>query len=84
VTHQKNRDLPDTSEREKWILITVAVVTLWMGIGSPYFTRRFATPCKTVLEQMNRNFLHEVAAPGTTPLDIRSVTDNSAERLATR
>lgn len=66
IVHTKNRDLPDTSPREKWMLAVLAVVILWMGILSPQFTHRFATPCQTVLEQMNRNMMHEVAAPGVT------------------
>jgi NADH-quinone oxidoreductase subunit M len=63
IVHTKNRDLPDTSPREEWMLAVLAVVILWMGILSPQFTRRFATPCQAVLEQMNRNTMHEVAAP---------------------
>ena len=53
VTHEKNRELTDTSARENWMLAVLAVVILWMGISSPFFTRRFAAPCKTVLEQMS-------------------------------
>jgi NADH-quinone oxidoreductase subunit M len=68
VTHQKNRELPDTDTREKWILATMAVVVLWMGIGSPFFTRRFAVPCQTVLEQMTRPFAREVALPAAGPV----------------
>jgi hypothetical protein len=63
VTVEKNRTLPDASTREKWILATMAVITLWMGIGSPYFTRRFAAPTQNVLDQMQRNFPQE-ARPG--------------------
>ena len=66
VTHEKNRELADISIREKGILATLAVVILWMGIGSPFFTRRFAAPSQAVLEQMNRNFMHEAATPGET------------------
>jgi NADH-quinone oxidoreductase subunit M len=84
VTHQKNRELPDASVREKWILATMAVVTLWMGLGSPYFTRRFATPCKVVLEQMQRNVMREVALPQAPPMANNGAADNSAERLASR
>lgn len=62
----------------------MAVVILWMGIGSPYFTRRFAEPCKTVIEQMNRNLMHEVGVPGAPPLASDRIADTSAERLASR
>jgi NADH-quinone oxidoreductase subunit M len=84
VTHEKNRALPDVSTREKSMLIAFAVVILWMGIGSPYLTRRFATPCETILQQMNRNFMHEVVAPPRAPLAPKSPADNPSERLASR
>jgi NADH-quinone oxidoreductase subunit M len=84
VTHEKNRQLADASVREKWILAVMAVVTLWMGIGSPFFTRRFATPCQTVLEQMNRNLLHEASTPTLAHPAVVSNLENSMERLASR
>jgi NADH-quinone oxidoreductase subunit M len=84
VIHAKNRALPDVSAREKWILAVMAVVTLWMGIGSPFFTRRFATPCQTVLEQMNRNMLHEASGPPPDKPSASSTIENSTERLASR
>ncbi len=63
VTSEKNRTLPDTSSREKWILVSVAVVTLWMGIGSISFTRRFAASCQNVLDQMGPEPAQEAVAP---------------------
>jgi NADH-quinone oxidoreductase subunit M len=64
VTVEKNRTLPDASPREKWILATMAVITLWMGIASPYFTRRFAAPSQNVLDQMQRQFPQEASTSG--------------------
>src|SRR5258708_2084896 len=61
VTVEKNRTLPDASPREKWILATMAVITLWMGIASPYFTRRFAAPSQNVLDQMQRQSPQEAS-----------------------
>jgi NADH-quinone oxidoreductase subunit M len=84
ITHEKNRELSDLSSREKGMLIALAVVILWMGIGSPYFTRRFAAPCDAVLSQMNRNFMREVAAPAPPAPPSHNVANNSAERLASR
>jgi NADH-quinone oxidoreductase subunit M len=63
VTVERNRTLPDASSREKWILATMAVVTLWMGIGSAFFTRRFAASCQNVLDQMQRQQAREAVAP---------------------
>jgi len=84
VTHEKNRELPDTSAREQWILVTVAVVILWMGLGSPFFTRRFAAPCKALIEQTNPNVMHEVMFPDVAGPHDREHAKNSVERLASR
>src|SRR6202790_300694 len=40
ITHDKNGALPDADARERGILFLMAAVNLWMGIGSPVFTRR--------------------------------------------
>ncbi len=64
VTRDENRGLPDLSAREKWILVPVAFVTLWMGIGSADFTRRFAASSQNVLDQMQRpNAAYEADDP---------------------
>jgi len=94
VTHEKNRELPDTDLREKWILATMAGVVLWMGIGSPFFTRRFAIPCQTVIDQMARPFAREAALPAASPLAATpgssghmlasSLTQSSSERSGIR
>ena len=86
VTHQKNRELHDISPREKWMLVTLAVVILWMGIGSPFFTRRFAAPCEAVLQQMNRNVMHEVSTPSRSgpSASTSGAAETSTERVASR
>jgi hypothetical protein len=38
-----------------------------MGVNSPFFTRRFAAPCKTLIEQLNPNVMHEAGLPITAP-----------------
>jgi NADH:ubiquinone oxidoreductase subunit 5 (subunit L)/multisubunit Na+/H+ antiporter MnhA subunit len=89
VTVEKNRTLPDASPREKWILAVMAVITLWMGVGSPYFTRRFAAPSQNVLDQMQRQFpqeatsRHAVSGDGTSGHDFsRAVTKGNTSALA--
>jgi NADH-quinone oxidoreductase subunit M len=86
VTQQKNRELQDIVPREKWMLVTLAAVILWMGIGSPFFTRRFAASCEAVLQQMNRNVMHEVSAPFSSgpSLSTSGATETSTERVASR
>src|SRR5689334_1368215 len=98
ITVEKNRTLPDASAREKWILATMAVVTLWMGIGSTFITNRTAAATQTVMEQVEPQRAYEVAAPGGTksqakvvPVSVKqtknpssSAATISVERLGTR
>jgi len=67
VTNEKNRNLPDIDAREKWGLIVFAVITLWMGIGSPYFTRRVAAPVNAVIEQTKSRYAEEASKPAAMP-----------------
>ena len=82
ITHQQNRELKDTSARENGMLWALSVVILWMGINSPFFTRRLAVPCKAVIEQMNPNLMHEAAVPGVGVPGSGLQAQNSMERLA--
>ncbi len=63
ITREKNRTLPDASAREKWILATMAVVTLWMGIGSTFITKRTAAAAQEVIDQVEPQRPYEAAAP---------------------
>ncbi|MGH9681107.1 MAG: complex I subunit 4 family protein, partial [Candidatus Acidiferrales bacterium] len=54
ITKDKNSALPDADLRERGILFVMAAIILWMGIGSPFFTRRMETATQTVLQQMQR------------------------------
>jgi NADH-quinone oxidoreductase subunit M len=63
VTVEKNRALPDISSREFGILATMAVITLWMGIGSTFFTHRFAASSQNVLDQMQRSNPQQATRP---------------------
>jgi NADH-quinone oxidoreductase subunit M len=54
ITVEKNKSLPDVSVRERWILASIAVITLWMGIGSTFITGRTANASQSVLDQMVR------------------------------
>ena len=88
ITHEKNRALSDASVREKWILATMAVITLWMGIGSTFITRRTAAASQTVIDQVEPQRPYEAASPSVaTPRAKReSATAKviSSERLGIR
>ena len=66
VTVEKNRTLPDASSRERFILATMAVAIIFMGIASPLFTRRMQASTDNVLQQMNRP--ENAARPPAIPL----------------
>jgi NADH-quinone oxidoreductase subunit M len=63
ITREKNRTLPDASAREKWILATLAVVILWMGMGSTFITKRTAAAAQDVIDQVEPQRPYEAAAP---------------------
>ena len=63
VTVEKNKTLPDASERERFILATMCAVILWMGIGSVFITKRTAEATDTVRKQMERGGWAETAVP---------------------
>src|SRR5580693_7130894 len=51
VTNEKNRTLPDASGRERFILVTVAVAILFMGVASPLFTHRMQATTDNLVQQ---------------------------------
>jgi NADH:ubiquinone oxidoreductase subunit 4 (subunit M) len=60
ITQDKNGTLPDADPRERGILFLMAAVILWMGIGSPFFTRRMETSTQNVLQLMQRPGAYDV------------------------
>jgi NADH-quinone oxidoreductase subunit M len=49
-----NRTLPDATTRERAILLSMAIMILFMGIASPLFTKRMEVSTNSVLHQMER------------------------------
>jgi NADH-quinone oxidoreductase subunit M len=89
ITHERNRTLPDASAREKGILVTMAVVTLWMGIGSVFITLRTDAASQTVIDQVEARRPYEATAPNRIPhqatiAPASGVKVISAERLGAR
>jgi NADH-quinone oxidoreductase subunit M len=54
LTQDRNGTLPDLDTRERGILFVMAALILWMGIGSPFFTRRTEAYTQNVLQLMQR------------------------------
>jgi NADH-quinone oxidoreductase subunit M len=86
ITVEKNKTLPDASGRETGILVTMAVITLWMGVGSTFFTHRTAASSQNVLDQMQRSGPQEASAPAIPASIVHNgtVKQISLERPATR
>ncbi len=91
VTNAKNKTLSDTTPLEKWVLVTMSAIMLWMGVGSPFITKRVATACNKVVNEMKTNYAQEAAVPSATlsgrtgPQAVSPAsTALSTERLAPR
>ena len=80
VTVEKNRTLPDASGRERFILATMAVAILFMGIASPLFTRRMQASTENILQLMNRP--ENAARPLAVPRAARATTVPAPPRAA--
>jgi NADH-quinone oxidoreductase subunit M len=89
VTHAKNETLPDASGRERFILVTMSLVMLWMGIGSTYFTRRTGASAQAVIDVVEPQRPYEAALPGepiiqrrVNPDQVRVISQKSAAESA--
>jgi NADH-quinone oxidoreductase subunit M len=80
ITQDKNGKLADLDMRERGILIVMAAMILWMGIGSMDFTRRTETSSQNVLQLMQRPGGYNAGAePGR---DGRGGVENSRDSVA--
>ena len=63
VTVERNRALADIDRREQLILVALAFMALWMGIGSADFTRRSESSTRNIFELMKRPGAYNAGAP---------------------
>jgi NADH-quinone oxidoreductase subunit M len=73
ITQDKNGRLPDLEMRERGILFVMAALILWMGIGSPFFTRRTEAYTQNVLQLMQRPQAYNAGGAstyGTSSMDL--------------
>jgi NADH-quinone oxidoreductase subunit M len=54
VTNEKNRAIPDLSDREKVILVSLVYVILWMGVYPQTFLRRLDTSVTQIMQHVER------------------------------
>ena len=76
VTLEKNQALPDASARERFSLVAICVLALFMGVASPLFTGRTeATVSRIRLLEMSRpNVYNAARRPGGAPAALRQQT----------
>jgi NADH-quinone oxidoreductase subunit M len=68
VTQERNRELPDADLRERCVLVVMAALILWMGIGSVAFTRRTESSARNIIDLMQRPQLYNArSAAGPQP-----------------
>ncbi len=60
VTRERNQQLADADPRERILLGALAVLILWMGVGSPMFTSRMEAATNRVLREMQRPGVYNV------------------------
>jgi NADH-quinone oxidoreductase subunit M len=73
ITQDKNGKLADLDTRERGILLVMTALILWMGIGSPFFTRRTEAYTENVLQLMQRPEAYNAGGartPGTYNMDM--------------
>jgi len=70
VTVEKNKTLRDVSPRERFSLVAICVMALFMGVASPLFLGRTeATVSRIRLQEMSRpNMYNAVRRPAAAPL----------------
>jgi NADH-quinone oxidoreductase subunit M len=76
LTVEKNKSLSDASERERFILATMSVIILWMGVNSPFLTRRTAAATDTIRKSMQRQQWPEEAVAPLAPIAPSAVPVN--------
>ena len=82
ITREKNRTLPDVSAREKWILATMAIVTLWMGVGSTFITARTAAAAQSVIDEVEPQRPYEAATPDSATPQAKLDSSGAAKAIS--
>ena len=51
VTNQKNVELHDMDGREKWVMVVMCAIMIWLGVHTTFFLRRFEASCQTIIQE---------------------------------
>src|SRR5258708_7730222 len=86
VTVDKNKTLPDASGRERFILATMCMVILLLGLGSAFLTHRTEAATNSIRKQMERQQWPQEAGERApyTPVGLSVDPASSLERSGNR
>ena len=63
ITNPKNLELPDLVPREKWVMVGLCGLMLWLGVHTSFFLRRFEASSQTILQQASPTIAGRPASP---------------------
>jgi NADH-quinone oxidoreductase subunit M len=81
VTNERNRSLPDLSPREVAVLLPLVVLSVFMGIASPVFTRRIEPAANNLIQQVKQRSRAggPELASGADPVRLRSSASTAGQ-----
>jgi len=79
VTHDENRSLPDLTVRERWVIIPIVAMAIFMGVLPGIFLRPMQPSVDRLLQRVSREAVARAPAAGrtdvtllaTVPADVR-------------
>jgi len=66
ITEPKNKDIPDVDRREKWVMVGMCGLMVWLGVHTTFFTRRYEVSCREILQQASVNVSQASTQPALT------------------
>lgn len=63
ITNPKNLELHDLVPREKWVMVGLCALMLWLGVHTSFFLRRFEVSSQTILQQASPTTAGKPASP---------------------
>ena len=72
ITNPKNLELHDLVPREKWVMVGLCALMLWLGVHTSFFLRRFEVSSQTILQQASPT----IAGEPTSPVQLQSMNQH--------
>ena len=72
VTHDENRSLPDLTVRERWVIIPMVAMAIFMGVLPGIFLRPMQPSVDRLLQRVSREAVARAPAAGRTDVTLRA------------